>query len=377
MISSSGFVRSDDKAIPATPFKFSVTSASKVSSARTGVFSTPHGEIETPAFMPVGTVGAVKTMSALELDGLSEGIILGNTYHLYLRPGLDVMKKAGGLHGFMNWNGSILTDSGGFQVFSLSSLNRITEDGVHFSSHIDGSKHYINPEKSMEIQKVLGSDIMMAFDECAPYPAEKSYVEGSVERTARWLGRCHTWWKDNCDTARQTLFPIVQGGMHPDLRERSAAMTTDFPAAGYAIGGLSVGEPTDLMLEILSHTTAHLPLDRPRYLMGVGTPDDFVSCVKRGVDLFDCVMPTRVARHGSAYTSAGRINVKSAVFSTDFSPIEEGCDCFTCENHTRAYLRHLFKVGEPLAMRLLTIHNLHFFKGFMRKIREEIKSGNF
>lgn len=376
-MTESGFEVAGNAAGPAESFGFRITESSRVSDARTGLFSTPHGVMETPAFMPVGTVGAVKTLSARELGDLSEGLILGNTYHLYLRPGLDVIAAAGGLHRFMNWGGALLTDSGGFQVFSLSSLNRITEDGVHFSSHIDGSKHYLTPEKSMEIQKILGSDIMMAFDECAPYPAERSYVEASVERTARWLARCHGWWKENCDTDRQTLFPIVQGGMHADLRERSAARITAFPAAGYAIGGLSVGEPTEVMLEVLGHTTALLPRNRPRYLMGVGTPDDFISCVKRGVDLFDCVMPTRVARHGSAYTSNGRINIKSAVYASDFGPVEEGCSCFTCLNHTRAYLRHLFKVGESLAMRLMTIHNLSFFKAFMRKIREAIMAGEF
>lgn len=358
-------------------FSFKVNKKSSKSKARTAVFKTPHGQLETPAFMPVGTVGAVKTVSAIEMPELSEGLILGNTYHLYLRPGLDIIEKAGGLHKFMNWNGSILTDSGGFQVFSLSNLNKISDSGVEFSSHIDGSKHFFTPEKSIEIQRILASDIMMAFDECVPFPSEDSYVKKSLKRTHAWAKRCWNYYQERCDTDKQALFPIIQGGMNPTLRKQSVDELCSLDAVGFGIGGLSVGESRDIMGEVLSETTIQMPNEKPRYLMGVGTPEDFEMAVRMGVDLFDCVMPTRVARHGSAYTDEGRLNIKAARFKDDFNPIEKHCPCFACQHHTRAYIRHLLKVQEPLALRLLTYHNLSYFKRFMKRLRQKINTGEF
>ncbi|PKK91766.1 MAG: tRNA guanosine(34) transglycosylase Tgt [Candidatus Wallbacteria bacterium HGW-Wallbacteria-1] len=359
-------------------FRFELIHKSSKSGARAGRLHTPHGIIDTPAFMPVGTVGSVKTLSASEMGPLSEGLILGNTYHLYLRPGLEVISQAGGLHNFIGWNGAILTDSGGFQVFSLAKLRKITEDGVEFASHIDGSRHMFTPEKSMEIQKVLGSDIMMAFDECVPFPCDRDYVARSIDRTARWAERCAAWYSQNCDSARQTLFPIVQGGMYPDLRLRSVEQITSIEAAaGYAIGGLSVGESREEMLEVLSSTAGAMPENRARYLMGVGTPDDFRTCISQGVDLFDCVMPTRVARHGCAYTDGVRLNMKAAVHEKDFSPIDPNCTCLACRHHTRAYIRHLFKAGELLSQRLLTVHNLTYFRSLVASIRQAILDDQF
>ncbi|SFE20208.1 tRNA guanosine(34) transglycosylase Tgt [Peptostreptococcus sp. D1] len=339
------------------------------SGARLGRLHTPHGIIETPIFMPVGTQATVKSMTPEELKEIGSQIILSNTYHLYMRPGYELIKKAGGLHEFMQWDKPILTDSGGFQVFSLGPLRKITEEGVEFRSHLDGSRHTITPEKAVEIQTALGSDIMMAFDECAPYPADRDYVKKSLERTTRWLRRCKDAHKN---TENQALFGIVQGGMYKDLREQSAREITAIDLPGYAIGGLSVGEPKDIMYDILGHTVQFLPEDKPRYLMGVGSPDDLLEGVIRGVDMFDCVLPTRIARNGTAMTSQGKVVVRNATYAEDFSSLDPECDCYTCRNYTKAYIRHLIKANEILGARLLTIHNLRFLLKLMENIRTAI-----
>ena len=341
--------------------------------ARVGRIYTPHGVFDTPMFMPVGTQATVKAMAPVELTAMGAEIILSNTYHLYLRPGPDLIAEAGGLHKFMRWDKGILTDSGGFQVFSLGPLRKITEEGVSFRSHIDGSKHFLSPEKATEVQMALGADIIMAFDECVPYPAEHDYAKASTERTSRWAERClkaHTR-KD------QALFGIVQGGMFKDLRAQSARelVAMDFP--GYALGGLSVGEPKPLMYEMLEHTTPLLPRHKPRYLMGVGTPDCLVEGVMYGIDMFDCVFPTRVARNGTAMTSKGRLVVKNAEFARDFRPIDPDCGCYTCRNFSRAYVRHLLKTEEILGLRLTTTHNLYYLIHFMKKMRQAILEGRF
>lgn len=341
--------------------------------ARAGIIHTPHGSFPTPIFMPVGTQASVKGVSPDELHDLGAGIILSNTYHLFLRPGMDLIREAGGLHKFMHWDGAILTDSGGFQVFSLGDLRKITEEGVTFRSHIDGSKKFLSPEVSMEVQMALGSDIVMAFDECVPYPADYNYAKQSTERTIRWLQRC----KEAMTAPNQGLFGIVQGGMHKELREWSARETTAMDLPGYAVGGLSVGEPKELMYEMLEYSTSLLPQDKPRYLMGVGTPDCLLEGVARGVDMFDCVFPTRVARNGMAMTHTGRLTVRNAKYAHDFHPIEEGCQCYTCRNYSRAYIRHLFKAEELLAYRLVSIHNLYFLLQFMRDMRQSIFDGTF
>ncbi len=353
--------------------KFELLKESKECKARLGKITTPHGEIETPIFMPVGTRATVKTMTPDEVKDLGAQIILGNTYHLHLRPGEDLVEKAGGLHKFMNWDGPILTDSGGFQVFSLGDRRKITEEGVEFRSHIDGSKKFISPEKSMEIQNKLGSDIMMCFDECAPYPADYDYVKKSMEMTTRWAKRCKEAHKN---TDKQALFGIVQGGMYKDLREISAKALVELDFPGYAVGGLSVGEPKELMNEMLDFTVPFLPKDKPRYLMGVGSPDYLFDAVIRGIDMADCVLPTRIARNGTAMTSGGKLVVKNAKFKEDFTPLDPECDCYTCKNYSRAYLRHLFNVDEILGPRLLTIHNLYFLINLMENIREAIRNDN-
>ena len=346
----------------------------KRTKARRGIVHTPHGDIQTPVFMPVGTQATVKAMRPEQVKEMGAEIILSNTYHLYLRPGHEIVKEAGGLHKFMNWDRAILTDSGGFQVFSLGPLRKITEEGAEFRSHIDGSKHMISPEKSMEIQNALGSDIMMAFDECAPYPADREYIIPSMERTHRWLERCKAYHKN---TEKQSLFGIMQGGMYHDLRKQSAKAIVDLDLPGYAIGGLSVGEPKELFLEILSGCVDHLPDNKLRYIMGVGTPDYLFEGVEQGVDMFDCVLPTRIARHGMAMTSHGRLNIKNARFERDFTPLDPECDCYTCRNYSRAYLRHLFKADEMLSAMLLSNHNLHFLVNMMKNIRLAIEEDRF
>ncbi|KXZ39422.1 queuine tRNA-ribosyltransferase [Alkalithermobacter thermoalcaliphilus JW-YL-7 = DSM 7308] len=350
--------------------RFELIKTCKQSGARLGKLYTPHGEIQTPIFMPVGTQATVKSMTPQELKEINSQIILSNTYHLYMRPGHKIVEKAGGLHKFMNWDRPILTDSGGFQVFSLGPLRKITEEGVEFRSHLDGSKHFISPEKAIEIQNSLGADIIMAFDECAPYPADRDYVKNSLERTTRWAKRCKDAHK-NSD--RQALFGIVQGGMYKDLREQSAKEIMDIGFPGYAIGGLSVGEPKELMYEVLDYTTPLLPKDKPRYLMGVGSPDDLLEGVIRGVDMFDCVLPTRIARNGTAMTSQGKVVVRNAQYAEDFTPLDPECDCYTCKNYTRAYIRHLIKANEILGARLITYHNLYFLLKLMENVRNAIK----
>jgi len=350
--------------------QFEVLKQSSNTSARLGLLKTPHNSFKTPVFMPVGTQATVKTMTPDELEQIGAKIILSNTYHLYLRPGHELVKEAGGLHKFMNWQGSILTDSGGFQVFSLGDLREINEEGVTFRSHIDSSLHFIGPETSIEIQNALGADIIMAFDECIPYPATYDYVLNSVERTTRWAERCQ---KAHNNPERQTLFGIVQGGMYKDLRQKSALDITSLGFKGYAIGGLSVGEPKELMYEILEFTVPFLPNDKPRYLMGVGAPEDLFEGVIRGVDMFDCVLPTRIARNGTVFTGNGKLVVRNAVYARDFSPLDPHCDCYTCKNYTRAYIRHLINTNEILGIRLTTIHNLYFLINLMKQIQAAIE----
>lgn len=342
--------------------------------ARAGIIHTPHGSFPTPIFMPVGTQASVKGVSPDELKDLGAGIILSNTYHLFLRPGMDLIREAGGLHKLMHWDRAILTDSGGFQVFSLGDLRKITEEGVTFRSHIDGSKKFLSPEVSMEVQMALGSDIVMAFDECVPYPADFDYAKKSTERTIRWLERC----KKAMTAPHQGLFGIVQGGMHKELREWSARETVAMDLPGYAVGGLSVGEPKELMYEMLDYSTSLLPENKPRYLMGVGTPDHLVEGVARGIDMFDCVYPTRVARNGMAMTWSGRLVMKNAQFTHDHHVLEEGCGCYACRNgYTRAYIRHLVRAGEIFGLRLLSLHNLYFLQEFMRRMRQAIIEDRF
>jgi len=337
--------------------------------ARVGRLKTAHGEFETPVFMPVGTAGSVKAIGPDDLHGIGAGIILANTYHLYLRPGHETVKKMGGLHRFMGWNGSILTDSGGFQVYSLAKLRKITDDGVLFRSHIDGSEHFIGPEESMKIQAALGSDIAMAFDECTPYPAEYEVVKESMERTTRWAGRCVEFPRSR----GQALFGIVQGGTFADLRAESARAVSALGFDGLALGGLSVGEDFETRKRVLEETVPHLPEERPVYLMGVGTPEDIVEAVMRGVDMFDCVMPTRNARNGTLFTGKGKIVIKNARYAEDERPVEEGCGCYTCSRFSRAYLRHLFMAREILAYRLNTVHNLYYYVRLMDRIRKALR----
>ncbi|MFO7815753.1 MAG: tRNA guanosine(34) transglycosylase Tgt [Halanaerobiales bacterium] len=354
-------------------FNFDLLKIDSDTRARKGRITTSHGEINTPIFMPVGTQATVKAMSSDELKEINSEIILGNTYHLYLRPGHQLIEKAGGLHEFMNWDRPILTDSGGFQVFSLSDLREIKEEGVYFQSHLDGSKHFISPEKSIKIQNALGADIVMAFDECPPQPSNYDYVENSLERTIRWAERS----KDAMNNDKQTLFGIIQGGIFKDLREKSIKEMTNIGFPGYAIGGLSVGEAKKDMLETLDYTVPLMSDSKPRYLMGVGTPEDLIEGVMRGVDMFDCVMPTRIARHGSIYTSEGRITIRNATYKEDLTAPDHGCDCYVCKNYTRAYIRHLLKRNEILGVRLTTYHNLYFFINLMQRIKDSIANDNF
>ncbi|MDQ0339519.1 queuine tRNA-ribosyltransferase [Caldalkalibacillus uzonensis] len=343
----------------------------KQSGARLGRLYTPHGTIETPVFMPVGTLATVKTMSPEELKEMNAQIILSNTYHLYLRPGEDIVQEAGGLHAFMNWDRPILTDSGGFQVFSLSNLRQIEEEGVHFRNHISGEKLFISPEKATQIQNALGADIIMAFDECAPYPAGREYVKASLERTTRWAERCL---KAHQRPDDQALFGIVQGGMYADLRAQSVKEITSLDFPGYAVGGLSVGEPKEVMNKVLEETTPLLPAGKPRYLMGVGSPDALIDGVIRGIDMFDCVLPTRIARNGTTMTSQGRLVVRNAQYARDFRPLDPQCDCYTCKNYTRAYIRHLIKCNETFGFRLTTYHNLYFLLQLMENIKQAIRN---
>ncbi len=333
----------------------------KQTGARLGIVHTPHGSFETPTFMPVGTQATVKTMSPEELKEIGSGIILSNTYHLWLRPGHDIIKEAGGLHKFMNWDRPILTDSGGFQVFSLSKFRTIEEEGVHFRHHLNGSKLFLSPEKATEIQNALGADIMMAFDECPPYPATFEYMKASVERTSRWAERCLTAHGRPND---QALFGIIQGGEFEELRKQSAKdlVSLDFP--GYAIGGLSVGESKEVMNEVLEFTTPLLPQDKPRYLMGVGSPGSLIDGAIRGIDMFDCVLPTRIARNGTLMTSEGRLVVRNAKYSRDFGPLDPNCDCHVCKNYSRAYIHHLIRAEETFGIRLTSYHNLYFLIKF-------------
>jgi queuine tRNA-ribosyltransferase len=341
--------------------------------ARRGTLQLAHGTVETPAFMPVGTYGTVKAMSPLELKEIGAQIVLGNTFHLWLRPGLEVIEAHGGLHRFMGWDGPILTDSGGFQVFSLGALRKITEEGVKFQSPVNGDKCFLSPEESMRIQKVLNSDIVMIFDECTPYPADEQQAGDSMRLSLRWAERSRQAHEGNANA----LFGIVQGGMHEHLRDESLNELERIGFDGYAIGGLSVGEPKEDMLRILQHTAPQLPQDKPRYLMGVGTPEDLVDAVAQGIDMFDCVMPTRNARNGMMFTRHGDIKIKNAQYRMDMRPLDEQCACYTCRKFTRAYLHHLHRIGEILGARLNTIHNLHYYQELMSEIRAAIAAGRF
>lgn len=349
-------------------FSYEVKKVCKQSGARIGVFKTPHGEIETPVFMPVGTQATVKGLRPEDLHKLDAQIILSNTYHLYLRPGAEIVKQAGGLHKFMNWNKPILTDSGGFQVFSLSDLNKITDDGVEFSSHISGEKHFFSPEKCIDIQNALGSDIIMAFDECSKYGATHEYAEKALDRTTRWLKRCYEHQKNE----NQMLFPIIQGNFYEDLRLKAIELCKPYAKCGIAIGGLSVGEPKQLMYDILSYMQPHMPTDMPRYLMGVGSPDCLIEAIARGVDMMDCVLPTRIARNGTAFCKEGKLVLRNAQYKDDFRPIEQHCQCYTCQNYTRAYIRHLINVDEMLGAELLSIHNIHHLIDLTKQVKQAI-----
>jgi queuine tRNA-ribosyltransferase len=343
----------------------------KDSKARRGRLVTNHGPIDTPAFMPVGTQGSVKAVSPRELRKLGTQVILGNTYHLFVRPGLDVIRQFGGLHRFMNWDGPILTDSGGYQIFSLAKLRKITEEGVHFQNHLDGTPTFISPEIAMEIQAVLGSDIAMVLDECAPYPCTYDYAARSLELTGRWAKRSKT----AASQKGQLVFGIVQGATFQDLRQTGAQILVGIGFDGYAIGGVSVGEPEEEMLRAVEATEPFLPEDKPRYAMGLGTPPQMVEMILRGIDLFDCVLPTRLARNGTAFTTLGTLNLKNAEFSLDKGPIEEGCLCCACREFSRAYIRHLVKAGEILGLRLITLHNLNFYLDLMKQVRSAIAGG--
>lgn len=349
-------------------FRFETIKVCKQSGARIGKFITPHGEIETPVFMPVGTQATVKTLTPQELEDAHAQIILSNTYHLFLRPGEKIVKEAGGLHKFMAWNKPILTDSGGFQVFSLAELNKITDDGVEFKSHLNGERLYITPEKSMQIQNDLGADIIMAFDQCTPYGVSHEDAKKAMLRTEKWLKRCYDYHKND----EQALFPIIQGNFYKDLREESVKKTLPFVKYGVAVGGLSVGEPKPLMYEMLDHLKPLLPNDVPHYLMGVGSPDCLIEGFLRNIDMMDCVLPTRIARNGTAFTSKGKIVVRNAKYKEDFTPLDEECDCYCCSHYTKAYLRHLINVDEILGGRMLSLHNIRFLTRLTEQIKQAI-----
>ncbi|HEX4637985.1 MAG TPA: tRNA guanosine(34) transglycosylase Tgt [Chthoniobacterales bacterium] len=382
---------------------FELLTKDRESGARHGRLTTAHGAIETPAFMPVGTQGSVKAVSPRELRELNAPIILGNTYHLFVRPGVEVIKHLGGLHKFMNWDRPILTDSGGYQIFSLAKLRKITEAGVHFQNHVDGTPAFISPESAMEIQAGLGSDIAMVLDECPPWPCEYDYAAKSAEMTARWAKRCKEWAEENAfrtrpveaavlaatqnksaetadtteEPARQLVFGIVQGATFEKLRKQSAQAIVDLDFDGYAVGGVSVGEPEEEMFRAVESSEPLLPADKPRYAMGLGTPPQLLEMIARGVDMFDCVLPTRLARNGTAFTSEGTINLKNAEFAKDKDPIEPNCECTSCREFSRGYIRHLIKAEEILGLRLITLHNLHFYLDLMRQARAKIDNGTF
>ncbi len=357
-------------------FGFKVRRKDRKTNARLGVLHTAHGDVDTPAFMPVGTAGAIKAMPHEYLEALDVRLILANTYHLYLRPGYERIEKLGGLHDFMSWDRAILTDSGGYQVFSHQELRSIKEEGVQFRSHLDGSKNFFTPEGVIDIQRALGSDIAMIFDDCTPYPVGHVDAEASMELSVRWANRCREQWR-RYDNGSRGLFGIVQGSIYPDLRKRSAEALVQFGFSGMAIGGLSVGEPKDLMYEIVESTVPLLPWNQPRYLMGVGTPQDVIRSVAMGIDMFDCVLPTRNARNGCLFTSQGRILIKNAAYADDQSPLDPSCSCQTCRKYSRAYLRHLFLSGEHLSAVYNTLHNLTFYLDMMRKIRQSIELDSF
>ncbi len=360
-------------------FDFKLLKKDGLTKARAGLIRTDHGSIGTPVFMPVGTRGSVKAVEQRELLEINAPIILGNTYHLYQRPGVEILRKLGGLHAFISWPRSILTDSGGFQILSLSDLRKLSKEGVEFRSHIDGSRHFFTPEKIMQVERIIGADIMMVLDECPPYPSEREYVAESIELTHNWAMRC----KEAFETSKplynysQSLFGIVQGGTFPDLREKSATQLISANFDGYAIGGLAVGEPADEMYKITRFVTDMLPEDKPRYLMGVGTPENLLQAVERGVDMFDCVLPTRNGRNSQVFTSEGKINVRNAQFAADEAPLDRNCDCYACKNFSRAYIRHLFSVDEIFGLQLASLHNLRFFISLMERIRLAILSGHF
>jgi queuine tRNA-ribosyltransferase len=357
-------------------FNFGVIAESSTTRARAGVIQTAHGKVETPVFMPVGTLGTVKSLTPEELLSAGAQIILGNTYHLYLRPGCDVIRQFSGLHRFMNWSGPILTDSGGFQIFSLAKLAEISENGVTFQSHIDGSRHLLTPEKAVEIQTCLGSDVMMCLDHCIQYPAGHQATRRANEITTQWAARCKTAWQDRSN-GNDALFGIVQGGMFKELRKSSSESLITLGFDGFAIGGLSVGEPVETMMEIADFTLARLPDGKPRYVMGTGTPENLIELVALGADMFDCVLPTRNARNGQAFSQQGALNICNAKYRNDTNPLEPGCTCYTCRNYSRAYLRHLYMARELLAYRLNTIHNVYFYLNLMKKIREAIVKDEF
>lgn len=355
------------------PINYKLIKKEKHTGARLGQLKTPHGTFETPMFMPVGTQATVKTMSPEELKDIGAGVILSNTYHLWLRPGSELIKEAGGLHSFMNWDQGILTDSGGFQVFSLSENREIKEEGVHFRSHLDGSKKFLSPERAIEIQNNLGADMIMSFDECPPFNESYEYMKKSVDRTTRWAER---GLKAHGRADEQGLFGIIQGGGYKDLRVQHAKDLVSMDFAGYSIGGLSVGETHEEMFEVLDYTTPEIPDDKTRYLMGVGTPKAMIEAVIRGVDIFDCVLPTRIARNGTTMTSKGRLVIKNAKYAKDWRPLDENCDCYACKNYSRAYIRHLIRTNEILGFRLASIHNLRFLINLMEQTREAIRNDN-
>lgn len=364
---------------PMKPGDFKIHKKDPSSRARLGELQTTHGKVETPIFMPVGTQATVKSFAPRELEECGSQIVLSNTYHLYIRPGLEVINTVGGLHNFMGWKKPILTDSGGFQVFSLARLRKISDEGVQFQSHVDGAPLFLGPREAVEIQRTLGSDIMMAFDECPPWPAEKSKVQEAVRRSVMWAKICkeHLTSIEPGPTENQLLFPIVQGGEFEDLREDCAKALVDLDMPGYAIGGVSVGEPEAEMMKAVRASEPHLPEEKPRYVMGVGQPNQLIQMIALGVDMFDCVLPTRVARNGTAYTSTGTMNLRNAAYAKDPRPIEEGCSCYACQNFSRAYIRHLLKSEEILGLRLVTFHNLHFYLRLMEQARRTLWDGTF